>query len=88
MNDLTAMRQHRRLDQFVILIDGERLGFLVDQRFNERKQVLRVQQRGRCCDPARYVQMPDNRDAIDFNDLAGNRALYIAAPFNGKIDDN
>src|SRR5229473_1093812 len=58
--------QHRRLDDVVVPIHRQRLGFLVDQNFQKRVQVLGVKARGGGCELAR-VAVPDNLDAASLN---------------------
>ena len=89
MHHLAAVGQHRRLDQFVVAVDRQRLGLLVDQRLEEGEEVLGVEQRGRSGDPARHVEMADDLDVVcRGDDLAGDGALDIAAALDGEIDDH
>ena len=89
MHDLAAVRQHRRLDQFVIAVDGDLLRPLVDHRIEKGEQVPGIEQRSRGRDAARNIEMADDLDAVGGgDDLAGLGALDIAAALDGEVDDH
>ena len=89
VHDLAAIGQHRRLDQFVLAVDRERLRRLVDHRLEEGVEVLGVEQRGGGRDAARHVEMADDLDAVGRgHHLAGHGALDIAAALDREIDDH
>ena len=89
MHDLAAVGQHGRLDQFVVAVDRELLGRLVDHRLEEGEEVPGVEQRGRGRDAARHVEVADDLDAVGGgDDLAGLRAFDIAAALDREVDDH
>ena len=77
------------LDEFIVPLDRERLGFRVDQGLDESQKVFRIERRGRGGQPSGDIQMADDLDAIFCNDgLAGFRQFAVSATLDGKIDDN
>src|SRR5271167_2146540 len=72
MHDRAASGQAGRLDQFVVRVDRDRLGGLVDQGLDEGVQVARVERRGGGGEP-RHAGVADDSHAVlggdDFVDL-------------------
>ena len=64
------------------------LGFLVDQCLDEGDKVLGVKLRGGGGNAAGNIQVADDLDAVDLDDLAGNRAFDIAAALHRQIDED
>ena len=86
MHHLAAMGQNGGLDQFVVEIDLDCLGILVDQGLDEGEEVLGVKLRGGRGNAAGDIQVADDLDAVHFGNLAGNRAFDIAAALHRQID--
>src|SRR5947209_77153 len=89
IDELAVARQRGGLDEFVVPFDGERLRLLVDQRLDEREQVLRVQSRRARRETARHVEISEDTHAVLGHDgLATARGLDIAAALHREIDDD
>src|SRR6516164_4391317 len=86
MHDRAVACQRGCFDDFVVPIDHERLAFFVDQQFEEGKNILGVEARGRCGKPTRDVAIADDLDVIALGHRVGAHALDIAATFDGEID--
>src|SRR5690349_12422347 len=87
MHHGAVTREQRRLDQFVVPVDGELLLFFVDQGFDEGQQVLRIERRGGRRQSSRDIEMTDNLDAADLRYLARFGAFDISATLDSKVDD-
>ncbi len=88
MHDLALMGKKRCLYQLFFWIEFEKLGFLVDKCFKERIKITRIKLRGSRCDPARYIEMPDNLYTIHLGNLTSNCTLNVAAALNRQIDQH
>ncbi len=76
------------LDDFVVPIDFQRIGALLDQRIKEGEQVARIKAGGVDRDFAGKVQPAENPHAADIDRLAGFRALAVAAALHRHVDDD
>src|ERR1700726_2971588 len=75
MNDGAVLGQRGGLDQFVVPVDRERLGRLVDQGLDEREQVAGIEAGGGGRDAAGDIGVADDLDAIDLGDFVRLGAL-------------
>jgi hypothetical protein len=87
MHHGTIAGEHGRPDDVVVPVHGHRAGFLVDENFQKREEVLGVKARRGCCQPAR-VAVADDLDAVCLDEFARLGARHIAATLDGEVDDH
>src|SRR5580700_7350854 len=65
MNDRAVTGEYGGFHNIVVPVDGERFGLFIDQDFQERIEVPGVKARRRRGEPAGYVAIADDFDAVD-----------------------
>ena len=88
MHDFAAIGQHRRLDELVGAVEAEALRILVDHRFQERDQVLRIKSGSAGRDPSGHIRIADHLHALDVGNLVVLGTFNIAAPLDCEIHGN